>query len=64
MRGGRAPRSADCGLEGQCAFSISHATAHACAFITSAVPGSAQGLYLVVSDIEAARAELVDPVST
>jgi catechol 2,3-dioxygenase-like lactoylglutathione lyase family enzyme len=27
--------------------------------ITSAVPGSAQGLYLVVSDIEAARAELV-----
>ena len=28
--------------------------------ITSAVPGSAQGLYLVVSDIAAARAELVD----
>ncbi len=28
--------------------------------ITSAVPGSALGLYLVVSDIEAARAELVD----
>lgn len=28
--------------------------------ITSAVPGSAQGLYLVVSDIEAARTELVD----
>jgi len=28
--------------------------------ITSAVPGSPQGLYLVVSDIEAARAELVD----
>ncbi|AGW93022.1 hypothetical protein N234_23625 [Ralstonia pickettii DTP0602] len=28
--------------------------------ITSAVPGSVQGLYLVVSDIEAARAELVD----
>jgi len=27
--------------------------------ITSAVPGSARGLYLVVSDIEAARAELV-----
>jgi catechol 2,3-dioxygenase-like lactoylglutathione lyase family enzyme len=27
--------------------------------ITSAVPGSTQGLYLVVSDIEAARAELV-----
>lgn len=27
--------------------------------ITSAVPGSAQGLFLVVSDIEAARAELV-----
>jgi catechol 2,3-dioxygenase-like lactoylglutathione lyase family enzyme len=27
--------------------------------ITSAVPGSAQNLYLVVSDIEAARAELV-----
>jgi catechol 2,3-dioxygenase-like lactoylglutathione lyase family enzyme len=28
--------------------------------VTSAVPGSAQRLYLVVSDIEAARAELVD----
>jgi catechol 2,3-dioxygenase-like lactoylglutathione lyase family enzyme len=28
--------------------------------ITSAVPGSAQGLYLVVSDIEAAHAELVN----
>ena len=28
--------------------------------ITSAAPGSARGLYLVVSDIEAARAELVD----
>jgi catechol 2,3-dioxygenase-like lactoylglutathione lyase family enzyme len=28
--------------------------------ITSAVPGSAQGLYLIVSDIVAARAELVD----
>ena len=28
--------------------------------ITSAVPGSAQGLYLIVSDIDAARAELVD----
>src|SRR5262249_44930242 len=28
--------------------------------ITSAMPGSAQGLYLVVSDIEAARAALVD----
>ena len=28
--------------------------------ITSAVPASAQGLYLIVSDIEAARAELVD----
>ena len=28
--------------------------------ITSAAPGSAQGLYLVVSDIEAARAELTD----
>src|SRR5262245_42966423 len=27
--------------------------------ITSAVPGSAQGLYLIVSDIEAARAELL-----
>src|SRR5262245_34342728 len=27
--------------------------------ITSAVPGSAQGLYLVVSDIEAARKDLV-----
>src|SRR5215510_5735873 len=27
--------------------------------ITSAAPGSAQSLYLVVSDIEAARAELV-----
>ena len=28
--------------------------------ITAAAPGSAQGLYLIVSDIEAARAELVD----
>jgi len=28
--------------------------------VTSALPGSAQGLFLVVSDIEAARAELVD----
>jgi catechol 2,3-dioxygenase-like lactoylglutathione lyase family enzyme len=28
--------------------------------VTSAVPGSAAGLFLVVSDIEAARAELVD----
>jgi catechol 2,3-dioxygenase-like lactoylglutathione lyase family enzyme len=28
--------------------------------VTSALPGSVQGLYLVVSDIEAARAELVD----
>ena len=28
--------------------------------VTPAVPGSARGLYLVVSDIEAARAELVD----
>jgi catechol 2,3-dioxygenase-like lactoylglutathione lyase family enzyme len=28
--------------------------------ITSAAPGSARGLYLVVSDIEAARAELVE----
>jgi catechol 2,3-dioxygenase-like lactoylglutathione lyase family enzyme len=28
--------------------------------VTSAVPGSARNLYLVVSDIEAARAELVD----
>jgi catechol 2,3-dioxygenase-like lactoylglutathione lyase family enzyme len=28
--------------------------------ITSAVPGSAQGLHLIVSDIEAARAELVE----
>ena len=28
--------------------------------LTSAAPGSAQGLYLVVSDVEAARAELVD----
>ncbi|MGW3659439.1 glyoxalase [Streptomyces sp. NPDC005151] len=28
--------------------------------VTSAAPGSAQGLYLVVSDIEAAHAELVD----
>jgi catechol 2,3-dioxygenase-like lactoylglutathione lyase family enzyme len=27
--------------------------------VTSAVPGSARGLYLIVSDIEAARAELV-----
>ena len=28
--------------------------------VTSAVPGSAQGFHLIVSDIEAARAELVD----
>ena len=28
--------------------------------VTSAAPGSAQGLFLVVSDIEAARVELVD----
>ncbi|XVQ06936.1 VOC family protein [Spirillospora sp. CA-255316] len=28
--------------------------------VTSAAPGSAQGLHLVVSDIEAARAELAD----
>ena len=28
--------------------------------VTSATPGSGQGLYLVVSDIEAARAELVE----
>jgi catechol 2,3-dioxygenase-like lactoylglutathione lyase family enzyme len=28
--------------------------------VTSAAPGSAKGLYLIVSDIEAARAELVD----
>ena len=28
--------------------------------VTAAVPGTAQGLFLVVSDIEAARAELVD----
>jgi catechol 2,3-dioxygenase-like lactoylglutathione lyase family enzyme len=28
--------------------------------VTSAAPGSAQGLHLIVSDIEAARAELVD----
>jgi catechol 2,3-dioxygenase-like lactoylglutathione lyase family enzyme len=28
--------------------------------VTSAVPGSAQGLHLVVTDIEAARAELAD----
>jgi catechol 2,3-dioxygenase-like lactoylglutathione lyase family enzyme len=28
--------------------------------VTPAAPGSAQGLYLVVSDIEAARAELID----
>src|SRR5579871_3998560 len=27
--------------------------------ITRAVPGSAQGLYLIVSDIESARAELI-----
>ena len=27
--------------------------------VTSAAPGSAQGLFLVVSDIEAARAELI-----
>jgi catechol 2,3-dioxygenase-like lactoylglutathione lyase family enzyme len=28
--------------------------------VTSAVPGSARGLYLVVSDIQSARAELID----
>ena len=28
--------------------------------VTAAAPGSAQGLYLIVSDIEAARAELLD----
>ncbi|MFI6492396.1 VOC family protein [Streptomyces sp. NPDC050564] len=28
--------------------------------VTSAAPGSVEGLYLIVSDIEAARAELVD----
>lgn len=28
--------------------------------VTSAAPGSAQGLFLVVSDVEAARAELID----
>ncbi len=28
--------------------------------VTAAVPGSAQGLYLIVSDLEAARAELLD----
>ena len=28
--------------------------------ITAAVPGSVQGLYLIVSDIEAARADLID----
>jgi catechol 2,3-dioxygenase-like lactoylglutathione lyase family enzyme len=28
--------------------------------VTAAVPGSVRGLYLIVSDIEAARAELVD----
>jgi predicted enzyme related to lactoylglutathione lyase len=28
--------------------------------VTSAAPGSAQGLYLIVSDIEAARADLID----
>jgi catechol 2,3-dioxygenase-like lactoylglutathione lyase family enzyme len=33
---------------------------HFGAGVTSAVPGSARGLYLVVSDIQAARAELVD----
>src|SRR5436190_8436966 len=27
--------------------------------VTAAVPGSAQGLYLIVSDIEAARSELM-----
>jgi catechol 2,3-dioxygenase-like lactoylglutathione lyase family enzyme len=33
---------------------------HFGAGVTSAMPGSARGLYLVVSDIQAARAELVD----
>ena len=28
--------------------------------VTSAAPGSAQGLHLIVSDVEAARAELID----
>jgi hypothetical protein len=28
--------------------------------VTAATPGSAQGLYLIVSDIEAARSELID----
>src|SRR5271154_1935869 len=28
--------------------------------VTAAAPGSAQGLYLIVSDLEAARAELLD----
>ena len=28
--------------------------------VTAAAPGSAQGLYLIVSDIEAARAELLE----
>ncbi len=28
--------------------------------VTAAIPGSAQGLYLIVSDVEAARKELVD----
>src|SRR5579863_394227 len=32
--------------------------------ITSAVPGSAQGLYLIVSDIEAARSELISRGAT
>lgn len=38
----------------------SQASIHFGTGITTATPGSAQGLFLVVSDIEAARAELID----
>lgn len=38
----------------------SSASVHFGKGVTSAAPGSAEGLYLVVSDIEASRAELID----
>jgi catechol 2,3-dioxygenase-like lactoylglutathione lyase family enzyme len=38
----------------------SQASIHLGKGVTSAPPGSAEGLYLVVSDIEAARADLID----
>jgi catechol 2,3-dioxygenase-like lactoylglutathione lyase family enzyme len=38
----------------------SHCSIHFGTGVTSAAPGSARGLYLIVSDIEAAQAELAD----